>query len=196
MITPKHFNARKLVMLALLTAIVVIFQSLGAFVKFGPFSISLVLMPIAVGAALIGAYAGAWLGLAFGFVVLMSGDAGVFLAINPPAAIFIVLMKGLLAGLAAGFTYRLFANKSRTAAAVAAAAVCPIVNTGVFLAGTYVFFLPVFTEAATAAGFANAGAYIILMVIGANFLVELALNLILSPVIIRLIQYGLKTSFS
>ena len=58
----KRFNTRKLTGLALLTAVVVILQFLGAFIRFGPFSISLVLIPIVVGAALYGVLAGAWLG--------------------------------------------------------------------------------------------------------------------------------------
>jgi uncharacterized membrane protein len=189
----KSFNTRKLVMLALLTAIVIIFQFLGAFVRFGPFSVSLVLMPIAIGAALTGVYAGGGLGLIFGFVVLFSGDANAFLAVNTVGTITVVLLKGLLAGLAAGAVYRLFAKKSRTVAAIAAAVVCPIVNTGVFIIGSYIFFLPTVTAWGQAAGYANATAFIFLGMIGLNFLFELGLNLILSPVIIRLIQYGLET---
>ena len=186
----KSFNTRKLVLLALLTAIVVVLQFVGAFVRFGPFSISLVLLPIVVGAALVGVVSGGWLGLAFGFVVLLSGDAAPFMAISPLGTVVVVLLKGALAGLAAGAVYRAFAKKSKTVAAVLAAAICPIVNTGIFIAGTYVFFLPTITEWGEAAGFANATAYIFLGMIGINFLVELGINIVLSPVIIRLIQYG------
>lgn len=186
----KTFNTRKLVLLALLTAIVVVLQLLGAFIKFGPFSISLVLLPIAVGAALTGVYAGGWLGLVFGLVVLISGDAAAFMAINPLAAVAVVLLKGALAGLAAGAVYKMFEKKNRTVAAVAAAVVCPIVNTGVFIAGSYAFFLPTLTTWAEAAGFASATAFIFFGMVGVNFLIELGLNIVLSPLIVRLIQYG------
>jgi uncharacterized membrane protein len=189
--TSKHFDTRKLVTLALLTAIVVVFQFLGAFIRFGPFSVSLVLMPIAVGAALVGVYAGGWLGLVFGFVVLITGDAAPFLAINPAGTIIVVLLKGMFAGLAAGAVYRLYAKKSRTVAAIIAAAVCPFVNTGIFIIGSYVFFLPTITEWGAAAGFASATAFIFFGMVGFNFLFELILNLVLSPVIVRLIQYRL-----
>ena len=188
----KNFNTRKLVLLALLTAIVIILQFLGAFIRFGPFSISLVLMPIVVGAALIGIYAGGWLGLTFGFVVLLTGDANPFLAINPAAAVAVVLLKGMLAGLVAGAAYNLSAKKSKTIAAIIAALICPIVNTGVFLAGAYIFFLPTLKEWGAAAGYTNAAAYVLLGLAGANFLVELCINLVLSPAIIRLIQYRSK----
>ena len=190
--TSKYINTRNLVMLALFTTIVVIFQFLGSFIKFGPFSISLVLMPIVIGAALIGVYAGGWLGLVFGFIVLLSGDANVFLAINPAATIVVVLLKGILAGFAAGAVYRLYSTKNRTMATIIAAAVCPIVNTGVFLVGTYLFFLPTITQWGLDKGFASTTAFIFIGMISVNFLVELCINLVLSPVIVRLIQYRLE----
>ena len=181
------FDTRKVVLLALFTAIVAVLQLLGAFIKFGPFSISLVLMPIAVGAALMGVFAGVWLGLVFGIIVLLSGDAAPFMVFDPAATIFVVLLKGMLAGAAAGAVYRILAGFNKTAAAVAAAISCPVVNTGMFIAGGYLFFLPILTEWAGSA--AEVTAFIFLVMVGANFLVELAINLVLSPVIVRLIQY-------
>jgi len=189
-INVRHFDTRKLVLLALLTAIVIILQILGAFIRFGPFSISLVLMPIAVGAALLGAYAGTWLGLVFGFVVLVSGDANAFFAVNPAATVFIVLIKGALAGFTAGEAYKLLANRSKTLAAVLAAIICPVVNTGVFIIGGYAFFLPTLTEWGIAAGATSVTAFIFLVLVSANFIIELGVNLVLSPTIVRLIQYG------
>ena len=186
----RSIKTRNLVLLAFLTAITVVFQLLGSFVRFGPFSISLVLMPIAVGAALIGISAGGWLGLVFGAVVLLSGDAMPFLAVSVPSTIFVVLLKGTLAGFAAGAVYRAIARKSKTIAAIIAAAICPIVNTGIFVAGVYMFFLPTVTEWGVAAGAANVTAFIFVGMISINFVVELILNIVLSPVIVRLIQYG------
>ena len=185
----KRVSTYNLVLLALLAAIVVILQLLGSFIKFGPFSVSLVLLPISIGAALIGANAGGLLGLVFGIVVLLSGDAAPFLAVSVPATIGLVLVKGLLAGLVSGAVYRLIAKKNKTAAAISAAAICPIINTGIFVVGVYLFFLPTVTEWGVSVGAANATTYIFLMMIGVSFLFELGLNLILSPVIVRLVQY-------
>ena len=183
-----RFNTRKLVLLALLTGLVIVLQFLGAFIRFGTFSISAVLIPIVIGAALMGVFAGLWLGLVFGFVVLATGDAAPFLAIDPVAAIVIVLGKGAFAGLAAGAVYKLLAVKNRTVAAVAAGVVCPVVNTGIMVVGCYAFFLPTLAEWGMAAGFVNATAFIFIGMIGLNFLFELGLNIILSPAIVRLIQ--------
>ena len=188
----KRFNTRKLTGLALLTAIVVILQFLGAFIRFGPFSISLVLIPIVVGAALYGAWAGAWLGFVFGLVVLLSGDAAAFLVISPIGTILVVLLKGALAGLCAGAVYKALSERNETVAVIVAAIVAPVVNTGIFLLGCLVFFLPTVREWGQAMGFENVGKYMILGLVGGNFLFELLFNVILSPVIVRLIRLGKK----
>ena len=51
-------STRNLVMYSILTAVVVLLQFMGSFIRLGPFSVSLVLVPIVIGAALLGAKAG------------------------------------------------------------------------------------------------------------------------------------------
>jgi len=185
-------KTRKIVGIGLMTAIVVALQLLGSFIKFGVFSISLVLVPIIVGAALYGIGAGAWLGFAFGVTVLASGDAGVFLAVNPVGTVVTVLLKGVLAGLAAGGVYKLIEKKNKLVAVITAGIVAPVVNTGIFIVGCWLFFMPLITEWATAAGAENAGLFVLTGVVGINFFVELAINLVLSTVIVRLIKIAKK----
>ena len=186
--TEKISGTRRMTGMAILTAIVIVLQLLGSFIRFGPFSISLVLVPIVIGAALYGAWAGGWLGFVFGAVVLLSGDAAAFIAVNPAGTIVTCLAKGFLAGLCAGLVYNLFSEKNETVAAIAAAIVCPIINTGVFLIGCKLFFMETITSWAAAAGFENVGKFMIVILVGFNFLFEMLVNVILSPVIIRLIH--------
>ncbi len=188
----KRISTRTLTGLALFTAIVVVLQFLGAFIRFGPFSISLVLIPIVVGAALYGPLAGAWLGFVFGMVVLLSGDAAAFLAVNPLGTVLTVLVKGALAGLCAGLVYRALEKLNGWLAVILAAVAAPVVNTGIFLVGCVLFFMPTITEWATAMGFPSVGNYMIFGLVGANFLFELLVNIVLSPVIVRLIKIGRK----
>jgi len=74
-------NVFNITLLGILTAIVIVLQSVGATIRFGTFSITLVLLPIVIGAALIHPLAGGWLGFVFSIVVLLT-DAGPFLAVN------------------------------------------------------------------------------------------------------------------
>ncbi len=185
----KRFDVRRLTGAALLTAIVVVLQFLRSFIRFGTFSISLVLVPIVVGAALYGIAIGAWLGFVFGLVVLLSGDAAAFMVISPIGTILVVLLKGILAGLCAGAVYRAL-SKHELPAVVCSAVTAPVVNTGIFLLGCLVFFMPTIREWAEALGFASAGKYMILGLVGGNFLFELLFNIVLSPVIVRLVKLG------
>lgn len=176
-----------LAVMGVLTAIVIVLQALAIGIRFGTFSITLVLVPIVVGAALYGWKAGAWLGFVFGVVVLMT-DAELFLAVSVPGTIITCILKGVFAGAAAAAVYRLLENKNRWAAILAAAIVCPVVNTGVFLLGCLVFFYDTISEWAAGAGFANVGAYLIIGFVGLNFVVETLINLCLSTVIVRVLS--------
>ena len=191
----QSMSVRSLTLGAMLMALVVVLQLVGSFIRFGPFSISLVLIPIVIGAATCGPYIGAWLGLVFGAVVLMSGDAAFFLQFNAPATILVVLLKGTLCGLLAGLAYRATEKLNRYAAVVVAAVVCPLVNTGVFLLGCVLFFMDAVAALAAGAGFTgSATTFLFVGLAGFNFLFEMAFNLVLSPVVVRLLHIREKTN--
>ena len=173
---------------AALTALVMVLQFLGAFIHFGPFSVSLVLVPIVIGAALCGSGVGAWLGFMFGVVVLLSGDAAAFMSINMPGTIITVLLKGTACGLVAGLVYKWLSNFNLYLAVICAAIACPVVNTGVFLLGCWVFFLDGVSAWGVAAGQPNVVAYMFLGLAGGNFIFELITNLILGPSVVTLLK--------
>lgn len=189
--TRKTFDTKTIVGLGLLTAIVIVLQAAALSIKFGIFSITLVLVPIIVGAALYGAKAGAWLGFVFGVVVLFT-DAGAFLAVSVPGTVITCILKGMLAGLAAGAIYSVLSKKSNMVAVIMAGLVSPIVNTGIFLLGCILFFMDTIKEWALGAGFGNVYTYLITSFVGLNFIVEMAINLILSSAIVAIIKIGVK----
>lgn len=202
----KKFSTRKLTGLAILTALVVILQFLP--VKGPFFLITLTLVPIVIGSALYGAFSGAWLGFIFGVTVLLSGDAAAFLTINIPGTIATVLVKGTLAGLAAGLVYKLASKVNRYFGVICSALVAPVVNTGIFLLGCRVFFfkdiLNMAVDSAQNAAAAtgniaqivvsdvNVFSYMLTALVGINFLIELGVNMVCSPIILRLINIRKK----
>ena len=184
-----RYRTQKLALLALLTAIVAVLQMMGIAIRFGVFAVSLVGVPVIIGGALMGPLAGAWLGLVFGVTVLLSGDAALFFAWNPVATVFSVLLKGTLAGLAAAALYRLLEKKNGFLAALAAAVAYPVVNTGVFFLGCMLFFLDDCIQFAANLGITGSGPVVVMSVfIGFNFFFELALDLVLCPIIVRIIN--------
>lgn len=182
-------DVRRLTYLAILTAIVFLLQFIP--IKLGMFNLTFVLVPIVIGVALCGTYAGPWLGFVFGVAVLVSGDAALFLGFTVVGTIVTVLLKGTLAGLAAAFVYKLLAKKNRYLAVVVSAVTTPIVNTGIFFLGCVVFF---FKDIQMYWQLESDGviAFVITGLIGLNFFVELAVNLILVPTVYRLIEIAKK----
>ena len=191
-------STETLTMGAVLTALIVILQFLAIGVRaalpFLPFTVSLVLIPIVIGAAKCGPYMGAWLGFVFGVIVLLSGDAATFLVINPFGTFVTVLVKGTACGLVAGLVYRLIEQKQKRVAVYAAAIICPVVNTGIFLIGCVLFFLDTVSAWAAALGYKNAALYMFFGLAGINFLFEFVVNIALSPVILRALGLHENTS--
>ena len=186
-------STKTMVIAAMMTALVVILQYMGAFIKFGPFSISLVLIPIVIGTITCGEYVGAWLGLVFGLVVLLTGDAAPFMAISIPGTIITVLLKGAACGYVSGVVYKLLnkvlskkLKQSSYIAAVSSALICPVVNTGVFLLGCFVFFMEAVSQ--WAVGSVSVGHYIIFVLVGGNFLFEMAVSVIFAPAMVHILK--------
>lgn len=185
-------KVKNMVGMGLFTAIVVVLQFLGGGIRFGMFSISLVLVPIVVGAAVYGWKVGAWLGFVFGVAVLLSGDANSFMIVDPVATVLVVLVKGTACGLLAGVVYMLLEKCNRVIAVFGAAIICPVANTGIFLLGCKFFFLETVAGWAALYGYEDVASYMFLGLAGVNFLIELAVNIVLAPVIVRLIKIGKK----
>ncbi|MBR6530560.1 MAG: ECF transporter S component [Clostridia bacterium] len=186
--TRKNAGVEKMVLAAILTALVIVLQLAGQFIRFGIFSVSLVLVPIVLGAALCGVGVSTWLGFVFGMVVLFQPDTQAFMSISVFGTVLTVLVKGALCGLVAGLVYAALAKKNRYFATVCAAVVCPLVNTGIFLLGTVVFFLDTVASWGVDAGFSSTFEYVVVGFVGVNFLAELVFNIVLSPVVVRLLN--------
>lgn len=188
-------KTRRLTGLALLTAIVAVLQVVASFIKFGPFTITLALAPILIGAALYGPKAGAYLGGVFGLVVLIacilgwdSGGSTLWNA-NPFLTACICLVKGIAAGLAAGAVYRAIVGGSRAhgrmmTGSIVAGVVSPLVNTGLFVLALTLLFHDILVTWAAGSELIY---YIVFVLTGINFVLELVLNLVLSTVIVRVV---------
>jgi uncharacterized membrane protein len=189
----KATSTEKLVLLAILTALVAILSYVGGFIKIGGLaSISLTLIPVVIGAALCGSYAGAWLGVVAGVVFFITPDAAFWFGLSIPGTIITVIVKGALSGFAAGLTYMLLERVNRYLAVFASAIICPIVNTGVFLLGCLIFFIDSVSAGAADEGM-TLGAYLIIFFVGLNFVFEMLANILLSPTIVRILNIRKKT---
>lgn len=189
-------NIKKFTTVSLLSAIIAVLTVICTFIRFGPFSITLALTPIIIGAALYNEKTGAFLGGVFGIIVLFTGLAGwdggtvnLLISQNAVATVLLCIVKGAAAGYIAGIVYKALSKKNEFLAVVLSAIICPIVNTGLFVLGMYIFFVDTLTAWA---GGANVIYYVIFVLTGLNFIVELVTTVVLSSAIKRIIAVAKK----
>ena len=185
-------KVQRMTMLAILAAIVIVLQ-VAVSIPLGPFTITLTLVPIIIGAILDGPAGGAFLGAVFGTVVsiqVITGAAGAFstmmLEYQPVATILVCLLKGTLAGLVSGLFFRLFSRIHYYSGVLLAAIIAPIVNTGIFSVAALTIFRGLIAGALGTDQ--NLLGVFLTTFIGLNFVVEFAINVALTPVIIRIVR--------
>ena len=131
-----------------------------------------------------GPLTGAVLGAAFGVVTAINCATGadpggqmVFQA-NPIVCVIVVMLKGILCGLSAGFVYKLFSRLNGYVSMLLASIICPVVNTGTFLICMLIFFKDVL---AVWANGSDIFVYMISGIVLCNFVPELIINIAFSP---------------
>lgn len=188
-------SIRKMAVLAILAAIIVILQCFCSVLTIPGFNvaITLTLVPILVGVAMYGISAGVILGAVFGIIVLITDPTakmlmqpGIFQLV---ATSVLCIGKGVLAGAAAGCVYKLVARKSdgsQLLGIILAGVAAPVANTGTFILGMLLFFRD--TIFGWSAGSPSFAYYVIVGLCGINFVVELCVNLVLSTAISTILK--------
>ena len=178
---------RKVALIGLLTALTVVLSYIKIPIV-STATVTLVLPVVVVGAILCGPLVGAWLTVIPAITAFP--EAALFMTYNPAGTILTLLLKGILAGYAAGALYRLLVKNHPKGAIFTAAAVAPVVNTGVFLLGCYVFIWPELVALAHENG---VGIGLLLFgLAGMNFIVEMILNVVLCPALVRIVEIAKK----
>ena len=180
-----------LVQMALLTAIIMALHFSGTDIPAFGTKISLVLIPIAMGAMLLGPTAGAILGFIYGATVFVSLGVlhmdpftGFLFDSNPVMTFLICTVKTTAAGLVGGIVYRALCKKNALLAVFVAAALVPTVNTGVFVLGCFLIYNTI-SQVAASNGY-SAVYFVLIVCAGVNYALELAINMIFSPALERI----------
>ena len=176
----KRITTQQIVGTVLLLALEIIFQIIGNYLQIGPVNINLSLVAVVLAAVLYGPLSGAVLGFFNGLIVLLSPSTiAIFMPISPIGTVIACLLKCTIAGLVAGFVFKLFKNKNNLIGLIIASILVPVINTGIFSVVCLLFFRP-FLESGVSETFPNIGAFLIFGVIGINFIVEIISTVALS----------------
>lgn len=199
----RYFTAKNIAYLSVLLALVIALQTFGGSIVIGGVvQINFTLIPIVLGAILLGPTAGGMLGLACGIVVMIQVISGlspfytVIWTESPVVAALTCVVKTTVAGYVAGWAYRLLEKKNKLIAVFVAAGLVPIVNTVLFIIGCLCM-----SNAIVAFGAINdmqlSGTDILIFILVGlvtfNFFFEFAINVLLAPAIARVVAVAEKT---
>ncbi len=189
----------RMVQIALLAALEVILTLW--YLPIGTINLNFGLVPIVIAGVCLSPLCGALIGTVSGLVTMFQVISGqsVFYAFlmanNPVAACVLCVVKTAAAGYVAGLVYRILTKngKHQVLGSISAAVLCPALNTGIFALGMLtVFAADLVADPVISTWGGNVFAIVFLALIGVNFFVELALSLVVCPVITRTL---LKTRF-
>jgi len=201
--TQRHDRGQRMVLGGLLMAMVIILQLIGCIPQVSANKLSFVLVPIVLGGILLGWRYGLTLGFVFGAIVYIGGLTGLdpatamLINLNPWFTLICCLAKGMLAGLLSALIYNLLHKVNFYLGIITAAIVAPVINTSIYCLCMMAMFKGTLIskfELSPDAGF-MAGVWFVFVMVWINFLIELAINLVLCPGIAAAIRRAKSIRF-
>lgn len=190
------FSAKRITGLAALLALVIVLQAaLGSITIGVSVQLNFSLIPIVLGAILYGAIGGGILGFACGVVVTIQVMMGgslfytILWTYTPVMTTLTCLIKTTAAGIVGGLLFRAISKKNVRVALFTTAGIVPVVNTVLFILGclcmnesitAYQSRLPEYFGM-------NTFTFILVVLVTFNFFIELAIDMLVSPALYRVI---------
>ena len=198
----KKSNARTISEYAIFIAIIFVMRATGlSRIPVGPLVMTLTMVPIAIGAMLLGPLGGAVLGMVFGFTSLYdamigaSAMTGFFFQLSPLHTIALCVGTRTLVGAATGWLFKLFKglDKKRIWCYFAGGLAAPLLNTVLFMGYIVLFFYQTDFVQKTAAkiGAVNPLMFVVLLV-GVQGLVEWLTGCVVGGGVAKAVAHALK----
>lgn len=184
------FTVRNMPFIAILLAIEIVLQFIGNNIQLGPVSINLSLVPITLGAIVFGPWVGLFLGIFNALFVLLAPSTIIFYNITVWGTIVTCLAKSSIAGFVGGLIYLLINRWNNFVATIITSISIPVINTGLFALFALIFFRPLLEE--NVGTFSNIYQFLLIGMIGWNFIFELTFSVVLTFPIYRIIVYYQK----
>lgn len=189
------FCTKNIVYLAILITLLVVLNLLSTVFKIIT-NVNLTLIPIVLGALTLGMRGGLVLGGVSGVMTFVFGVVGVdpftnILFVNQPILTFLTCtVKTTAAGVLGGLVYNVLMKKNKYVATFVASAVVPVVNTAIFILGALTMYNTIATNFSQDVLY-----FLVITCAGVNFLIELAVNLVVAPAIYTVVNVLEKTTF-
>lgn len=189
----RFFSARNISYLAVLLALVVVLQLFASAIPMFGVTLNFSLIPIILAGMFCGWIGGGILGFASGMVTFITAavlgrepsTAFLFQA-DPVVLTLICIGKTTVAGAVAGLVFRPVARLNSYAGAYTASLLVPVINTGIYMLGMVLMKDDVAAFLGTEAT-ANVVFTAVFGLIWLNFILEIAVSMLLAPVVHRIV---------
>lgn len=186
------FSARNIAYLAVLVALLIVLQLFASAIPMFGVTLNFSLIPIVLAGIFFGMWGGGLLGLISGLLTFLvtavmgrEPSTAFFFQASPVILTLTCIGKTTIAGLAAGFLYRVIAKKSALAASYVAAVVVALLNTGLYLLGI-VFMKDAASQYLGTEATAGAVFIAVFALVWLNFVLETVINVLFAPAICRI----------
>ena len=186
------FSARNIAYLAVLVALLIVLQLFASAIPMFGVTLNFSLIPIVLAGIFFGMWGGGLLGLISGLLTFLvtavmgrEPSSAFFFQASPVLLTLTCIGKTTIAGLAAGFLYRVIAKKSALAASYVAAVVVALLNTGLYLLGI-VFMKDAASQYLGTEATAGAVFIAVFALVWLNFVLETVINVLFAPAICRI----------
>ena len=198
----KKTNVRYLTELALFVAIILMMKITHlTSIPVGPLNMTLTMVPIAIGAMLLGPLAGGVLGMVYGFTSLYDAVSGAsamtafFFQISPVHTFILCVVMRTLVGVATGWLFRLLqkVDRTKTICYFVGGLAAPVLNTLLFMGYiVLVFYQTEFVQNLVASLGATNPIMFVVLIVGIQGLVEALTGLVIAGSVAKGVAYALK----
>ena len=191
----KFFSSKNVALLGILTALVIVLQLFGSAIPMFGITLNFSLIPIALAGILLGYVGGAIVGFVCGLVVfittaIMGGEpvtANLFQT-DPVILTIMCIGKTTVAGLVSGLLYKLISKRNNFVAVSVGSIAIPVINTTIYVLGMLLMKDSLIAYMgwdfnSTWLVFAT-----ILSIIWLNFVLEMVITIIFTPLTYRVIR--------
>ncbi len=191
----KFFSSKNVALLGILTALVIVLQLFGSAIPMFGITLNFSLIPIALAGVLLGYVGGAIVGFVCGLVVfittaIMGGEpvtANLFQT-DPVILTIMCIGKTTVAGLVSGLLYKLISKRNNLVAVSVGSIAIPVINTTIYVLGMLLMKDSLIAYMgwdfnSTWLVFAT-----ILSIIWLNFVLEMVITIIFTPLTYRVIR--------
>lgn len=191
----KFFTAKNVALLGILIALVIVLQLFASAIPMFGITLNFSLIPIALAGILMGWLGGAIVGFSCGLVVFITmavlgqePSTAFLFQTNPVILTIMCIGKTTLAGIVSGLLFKIIEKRNSVVAVGVSSIIIPIVNTAVYMIGIVLMK----NSAAEFMGLTSSSAGLVFSVvfglIWLNFVLEMVINIIFTPIIYRVIK--------